>query len=213
MFLDIFLFSVASSQAFSKLARCCQGDATTHAECWDESYSFEECCPNADCWDGDYFTYEACRGTWGINWPNRTCRCSSNSMSHIQAVIRSTGRTGMQAWISVTCGPMYSDPLRLRSNISPPNVFGEDEFPFPSFSIGIWARFLEGTGTKWWFQWPGFNWILMRAFDDLQLVHLCLVACCLFDFWHTLNPLTPKITEKRKKWKSASVWKEGKDTS
>ena len=23
-------------------SRCCQGDATSHAECWDESYSFED---------------------------------------------------------------------------------------------------------------------------------------------------------------------------
>ena len=148
MFLDFFLFSVASSQPrqkkFDKRLRCCQGDATTHAECWDESYSFEECCPNADCWDGDYFTYEACRGTWGINHTVGTCRWISLWICEsIQAVIRSTGRMGTQAWDMsnkkwppVTCGSTYSDPLMLRTTIFCPNVLGKMSFLFCPFPLG-----------------------------------------------------------------------------
>eukprot|EP00434_Breviolum_minutum_P021630 symbB.v1.2.019091.t1/scaffold1550.1/size112250/1 len=79
--------------------RCCQGDATTHAECWDESYSFEECCPNADCWDGDYFTYEACcdqkhgengnAGCWsGYYDYEHCCLANRSSQSWVDIILR-----------------------------------------------------------------------------------------------------------------------------
>mmetsp|Transcript_60357 Transcript_60357/g.127851 ORF Transcript_60357/g.127851 Transcript_60357/m.127851 type:complete len:928 (-) Transcript_60357:7-2790(-) len=39
---------------------CCRGDATTSSQCWKDSFSFSECCPNAECWDDDRFTYDEC---------------------------------------------------------------------------------------------------------------------------------------------------------
>lgn len=43
--------------------KCCRGDEKTLPECWDDNYSFGECCPNAECWDGEMFTAQTCCDT------------------------------------------------------------------------------------------------------------------------------------------------------
>lgn len=93
--------------------KCCRGDPTTVPECWDDQFSFGECCPNADCWDGNTFTYENCcdteqhgaggnGGCWSGVYNYEHC-CLANSVS--------------QSWVDVFIGDVDTEQF-----------YGVDEF-------------------------------------------------------------------------------------
>ncbi|CAJ1454344.1 unnamed protein product, partial [Effrenium voratum] len=67
---------------------CCRGDATHN--CWEDDYSFEECCPNADCWDGDAFTYAECSslGCWSGEYDYEHCCLANRSSSWVDVLVR-----------------------------------------------------------------------------------------------------------------------------
>lgn len=81
--------------------RCCRGDASTTAECWDGTYSFGECCPNADCWEGETFTYAHCCGP--THGPEGNPACWSGAFTHQHCCLaNSTSQSWVDVMVSVT---------------------------------------------------------------------------------------------------------------
>lgn len=75
---------------------CCRADSTTPSDCWDDLYSFEECCPNADCWDGEDFTYAACCDTKYGPTGNVGCWSGDYTYEHCCLANRSS-----QSWVEI----------------------------------------------------------------------------------------------------------------
>lgn len=93
--------------------KCCQGDSTTSTECWDEQFSFAECCPNADCWDGDTFTYKRCCDTEKFGEKGNP-GCWSGIFTYEHCCL--ANETG-QSWVDV-----------FTSGIDTAQFYGMDEF-------------------------------------------------------------------------------------
>lgn len=107
---------------------CCQGDATSHAECWDESYSFEECCPNADCWDGKLFTYEACCDQKHGENGNPGCWSGYYDYEHCCLANRSS-----QSWVDIILREIDTDQFYGMDEFYTDSQYGND---FGYYSTG-----------------------------------------------------------------------------
>eukprot|EP00435_Cladocopium_sp_Y103_P037808 s2284_g10.t1 len=107
---------------------CCQGDATTHAECWDESYSFEECCPNADCWDGKLFNYEACCDQKHGEKGNPGCWSGYYDYEHCCLANRSS-----QSWVDIILREIDTDQFYGMDEFYTDSQYGND---FGYYSTG-----------------------------------------------------------------------------
>lgn len=80
---------------------CCKGDSTTHPDCWDAAYSFNECCPNADCWDGgDTFTYANCCGEEFGEGGNELCWSGMFNYEHC-CLAQGTSQSWVDAFFGI----------------------------------------------------------------------------------------------------------------
>eukprot|EP00747_Dinoflagellata_sp_TGD_P166013 gnl/TRDRNA2_/TRDRNA2_188162_c0_seq1.p1 gnl/TRDRNA2_/TRDRNA2_188162_c0~~gnl/TRDRNA2_/TRDRNA2_188162_c0_seq1.p1 ORF type:complete len:929 (+),score=138.21 gnl/TRDRNA2_/TRDRNA2_188162_c0_seq1:78-2864(+) len=108
---------------------CCQGDETTRPDCWDDMYSFGECCPNADCWDGDKFTYQLCCDTTTYGSEGNPA-CWSGVYNYAHCCL---ANASAQSWVDVFVGGIDTDQFYGMDEFYTDAQYGDD---FGYYSTG-----------------------------------------------------------------------------
>ncbi|CAK9093718.1 Type II protein arginine methyltransferase [Durusdinium trenchii] len=156
--------------------RCCQGDATTHSDCWDESYSFEECCPNADCFDGEVFTYEACCAqVYGLRG-NEGCWSGYYDYEHCCLANRSS-----QSWVDILLREIDTDQFYGMDEFYTDAQYGND---FGYYSTGRVLGKSDGKSAQEFAHYTTYPMALSPHFGRV----LCRVV---FIMWLQMNEKAP----------------------